>query len=132
MAKQFINPEGLSKSPAYSQAVSVGGGKTVYISGQVALDSAGEIVGKDDLSVQTEKVFENLKLVLEAVGATFNDIVKANYYVKNFQPEHLPIIREIRGRYLPKENPPASTLVGVQFLAEEDFLIEVEAVAVIQ
>lgn len=131
--KQFINPEGLVKSPAYSHAVSVSGGRTIYVSGQVALNGKGEIVGAGDLRAQTEQVFANLKTVLEASGADFSNVVKLAYYVRNYKPEDAPIIREIRGKYFPKDlPPPASTLVGVQSLFRDDVLIEIEAIAVVE
>ena len=69
----------------YNQAVKVG--NTLYISGQVALNAKGELVGKDDLQAQTEQVFQNLKTALAAAGATFGDVIKINWYVKAFKPE---------------------------------------------
>lgn len=130
--KTFINPDGVSKSPYYTHAVSVEGGKTIHISGQVALNAEGQIVGKGDLRAQTVQAFENLKLVLQAAGASFNDVIKINTYVVNLKPEGIAAIREVRTKYLPTTNPPASTLVGVQALFREDVLIEIEAVAVIK
>lgn len=129
--KQFINPDGVPKVPSYSQAVAVTGGKTIYISGQVSVDAKGETVGKNDFRLQIKQTLENLKTVLVANGASFQDVVKMTYFVKNFKTELLPQIREIRSEYLPKENPPASTLIGVTSLAADDFLIEIEAVAVV-
>lgn len=130
--KTFFNPDGVSKSPYYSHAVTVEGGKTIHISGQVALDVKGQIVGKGDLRAQTVQAFENLKLVLQAAGATFSDVVKINTYVVNLKPEGVVAIREVRTKYLPATNPPASTLVGVHALFREDVLIEIEAIAVIK
>ena len=130
--KAFLNPDGVAKSPYYTHAVAVEGGKTIYISGQVALNAEGQIVGKGDLRAQTVQVFENLKLVLQAAGAGFGDIVKLNTYVVNLKPEGVAAIREVRTKYLPTTNPPASTLVGVLALFREDVLIEIEAVAVIK
>lgn len=130
--KTFINPDGVSKSPYYTHAIAVEGGKTIHISGQVALDAKGQIVGKGDLRAQTVQAFENLKLVLQAAGASFGDIVKINAYVVNLKPEGVAAIREVRTKYLPATNPPASTLVGVQALYREDVLIEIEAVAVVK
>lgn len=129
--KQFINPNGVPKVSSYSQAVAVAGGKAIYISGQVSVNAKGETIGKGDLREQVRQTLENLKTVLIESGASFSDVVKLTYFVKDFKPETLSLIREIRSEYLPKENPPASTLIGVTSLASEDFLIEIEAVAVI-
>ncbi|HEX7423035.1 MAG TPA: RidA family protein, partial [Terriglobales bacterium] len=76
-------------------------------------------------------VFENLKTALTAAGASFDDVVKINYYVRNYTPELRPALREVRDSYVNKDHPPASTLVGVVALANDDYLLEVEAVAVI-
>jgi reactive intermediate/imine deaminase len=132
MDKKFINPKDLPVSPAYSQAVSVTGGQTIYISGQIPLNSKGELVGKGDLRAQTQQVFENMKIVLAASGASFSDVVKISYFIKNFKSSDLGIIREVRSQYLPKESPlPASSLIGVESLFRDDVLIEVEAIAVV-
>jgi enamine deaminase RidA (YjgF/YER057c/UK114 family) len=132
MEKQFLNPKGLLASPAFSQvAIVKGSGKTITISGQVALDEHGELVGRGDVRAQTRKVFENLKLALAAAGAGFEDVVKMTYYIVGYRPEQLGPIREVRSEYLSRTHPPASTLVGVEALFEDDVLIEVEAVAVV-
>jgi enamine deaminase RidA (YjgF/YER057c/UK114 family) len=104
----------------------------VYISGQVAWDTNGKIVGKGDLRVQVTKALENLKLALTAAGATMEDLIKVNYYVVNLKPDQVTIIREVRSKYFSAEHPPASTLVGVTALAREEFMIEIEAVAVMK
>lgn len=132
MEKQFINPEGVPKIPFYSQAVAVTGGKTIYISGQVSVNAKNETVGKGDLHEQVRQAFENLKTVLTASSATFDDVVKVTCFVKDLKSEHLLFIRELLVEYLPKDNPPALTGIGVTSLASEDFLVEIEAVAVIQ
>jgi enamine deaminase RidA (YjgF/YER057c/UK114 family) len=131
MPNRFIQPDGLSKAPTYTHVVATTGPTTIYISGQVALDAAGSVVGPGDLAAQTAKVMENLQTALAAAGATFDDVVKITTFVVDYQPEHRPIIGEVRGRYLPPAQPPASTLVGVQALALPEFLIEIEAVAVV-
>ena len=76
-------------------------------------------------------MFENLKAALASAGATFNDVVKLNWYVKDYKQDNLGILREVRTMYVNKDNPPASTLNGVAALAQDDYLIEVEAVAAI-
>ncbi len=84
---RFVNPEGLSKPPGYTHVVIAQPGKLIYVSGQVALNAAGEVVGKDDLRAQTTQVMENLKTALAAAGATPEDIVKVNYYVVNLKAD---------------------------------------------
>jgi enamine deaminase RidA (YjgF/YER057c/UK114 family) len=130
--KQHINPDGVNKPKTYSQVVKVNGGTMIFTSGIVADDANGNIIGKGDLKAQVKQAFENLKIVLAAAGAEFKDVVKMTYYVVNYKPEQIPMIREVRANYLPAENPPASTLVGVESLFNADVLIEIEAVAVVK
>jgi 2-iminobutanoate/2-iminopropanoate deaminase len=127
---QFLNPGGLSKPPGYTHVVVARPGKLVFIAGQVANDKTGKVVS-GDFRAQATQVFENLKTALTAAGASFDDVVKINYYVRNYTPELRPALREVRDSYVNKEHPPASTLVGVVALANDDYLLEVEAVAVI-
>ena len=114
----------------YSHAVRVetNDGAWIYVSGQVALDEHGELVGADDLAAQTEQVFENLVRVLRANGATFDDVVKIQTYVTTI--EGLAESRDVRVRYLPEE-PPASTAVRIAELLLPGALIEVDVVAVV-
>jgi enamine deaminase RidA (YjgF/YER057c/UK114 family) len=130
--KQHINPDGVNKPKTYSQVVKVNGGSMIFTSGIVADDTNGTIIGKGDLKAQVRQAFENLKIILAAAGAEFKDVVKMTYYVVNYKPDQIPMIREVRANYLPNENPPASTLVGVVALFNPDVLIEIEAVAVIK
>jgi enamine deaminase RidA (YjgF/YER057c/UK114 family) len=132
MEKKFINPPTLSTPRGYTHVVTAAGGKMVFIAGQVAWDTEGEIVGKGDLRAQATQVYENLKAALAAAGATFTDVVKMNTYIVNFKAADLPIIREVRGKYFAHENLPASTLVGVQALAVDGLLIEVEVIAMVK
>jgi enamine deaminase RidA (YjgF/YER057c/UK114 family) len=131
MEKRFVNPPGVAASPAYTHVVTVSGGRMIFLSGQVALDEKGELVGRGDLRAQTRQVFENMKRALAAAGARFEDVVKLTYYVVGYRPEQLATVREVRSEYLPRTNPPASTLVGVQALFADDVMIEVEAIAVV-
>ncbi len=124
---RFINPSTLAIPPGYTHVVEITHGRTIFIAGQVALDQAGQIVGHHDFRAQTQQVFENLKAALAAVGADFTRVVKLNMYVVDIS--QLPILREVRDRYVNTHHPPASTLVEVRRLAREEFLIEVEAVA---
>ena len=94
------------------------------------MDAAGNIAG-DTLEAQGAQVFENLKVCLAAVGATFENVLKLTTYIVNYKPEDRAIIGGLRAKYLPATNPPASTLVGVQALAVPGLLVEIEAVAAI-
>ncbi|HEX3273117.1 MAG TPA: RidA family protein [Ktedonobacterales bacterium] len=126
---RFVNPPMLPPSPGYTQVVIAPAGRTVHISGQVALDTSGAIVGLGDFSAQARQVFENLKAALEAGGASFADVVKITIFVLDMA--NLPALREIRDEYVNTERPPASTAVQVSRLAREEFLLEIEAVAVL-
>jgi enamine deaminase RidA (YjgF/YER057c/UK114 family) len=128
---EHIRPDGLSNSPAYTQVVAARGERIVHVSGQVAVDADGRPVGVGDLGQQTEQVMDNLQTALAAAGAGFDDVVKITTYVVNYVPEHRAVIAGVRGRYLPADRPPASTLVGVTALAAPEYLIEIEAVAVL-
>jgi len=123
-----MNPAGLSTPTGYSHVVSARGGRTIYVAGQVAFDARGQLVGKGDLAAQTAQVFANLATALQAAGATFNDVVKTNYYM--LDAAQVATVREVRGKYFTKELP-ASTLVEVRRLANPDFLIEIEVIAVV-
>lgn len=129
---EFLKPEGLAPVTAYSHVVVAKPGRIIFIAGQVATDKDGKLVGKDDLKAQAVQVFANLKIALAAAGATFDDVVKINWFIKAYKPDVLPTLREVRSAYFNKNAPPpASTLVGVMSLAQEDYLLEVEAVAVV-
>jgi enamine deaminase RidA (YjgF/YER057c/UK114 family) len=132
MQTQFLNPPELCPTFGWTHVVTATGGKTVYVSGQVGVNACGEVVGKGDLRAQTEQSFENIKLALAAAGATFRDVVKTNLYVVGLKPEHVPMLREVRSRFVSAEHPPASTLVGVSSLVGANWLIEIEAIAVIR
>jgi len=125
---QRMNPPGLSTPTGYSHIVSARGGRTVYIAGQVALDAKGQLVGEGDLAAQTRQVFANLETALKAAGASFNDVVKTNYYLRD--AGQVQVIRDVRSKYFTKELP-ASTLVEVSRLANPGFLIEIEVIAVV-
>lgn len=127
---EFIRPAELTNSPAYTQVVASRRPRTVYISGQVALDASGNSVGVGDLGAQTDQVMKNLATALAAAGASFTDVVKITTFVVGYTPANRAVLSEVRGRYLPADNPPASTLVGVSALAGPDWLVEIEAIAV--
>jgi len=134
MEKKFIHPEELANFPKrFTQVVTVksGDAKTVYISGQVAIDREGRIVGQGDLEAQAAQVFENLSFALKSAGAKPEDVVKLNIYVVNMKPEDGKTVGLARKKWFNQENLPASTMVGVVSLATSDFLLEVEAIAVV-
>jgi enamine deaminase RidA (YjgF/YER057c/UK114 family) len=123
----FVNPPELSSPPGYSHVAEVRGGRLVYISGQVALDAQGKLVGKGDLEAQADQVFRNLGLALASVGCTARNVVKFTVFMRD--AKDLAAYRRARDRFMGEGPRPASTLVEVSKLASEDFLIEVEAVA---
>ena len=125
----FINPEAIHRPTGYTHVVEVTAGRPVYIAGQVALDRSGAIVGPGDIRTQATQVFDNLQAGLQAVGAGFEQVVKLTYYLVDVT--QLPVVREVRDRYIDTQQPPASTAVEVRRLVRDDLLIEVEAVAVI-
>lgn len=128
---EFLKPQQLAPANGYSHVVVAKPGRLVFIAGQVANDPQGRLVGKGDLKAQTKQVFENLKVALASAGASFDDVVKITWYVKAYKPSDLGALREVRNMYVNKEKPPASTLVGVASLFQEDYLIEVDAMAVV-
>lgn len=132
MPTQFLNPPDLCPTFGWTHVVTATPGKTIYVSGQVGVNAKGEIVGKADLRKQTEQTYENIKTALAAAGATFHDVIKMNLYVVGLKPEHVPMLREIRSRYISAERPPASTLVGVSALVGADWLIEIEVIALVR
>lgn len=128
---EHLRPDGLQQNPAYSHVVAASGARTIYTAGQVALDETGALVGAGDLAAQTAQVMHNVGRALEAAGATFADVVKITTYVVGYRPEHRAIIGAARSPFFPPGKPPASTLVGVQALAAPGWLIEIEAIAVV-
>jgi enamine deaminase RidA (YjgF/YER057c/UK114 family) len=129
---QFISPATVHKTTGYTHAVKVSDCRLVFISGQVAQDVQGNLVGKDDFKAQAEQVFRNLTEVLKASGAGVKDIAKMNSYVVGLTPERLADYRAARTKYLTQPDPPASTLIGVVALARPEYLLEVEAVACVK
>lgn len=128
--KTYPTSPDLSTPRGYSHVVTATG-TMVFVSGQIALDKDGKIVGAGDIRAQATQVLQNVKSALAAAGATFADVVKQNTYVVNLNAESLAAIREVRAQFFPAGDPPASTLVGVTALAMEGLLIEVEVVAVL-
>jgi 2-iminobutanoate/2-iminopropanoate deaminase len=129
MKKEILAPKELCPSLGiYSHAVKVQGNSLLFISGTTARDKNGNIVGKGDIKAQTQKILENIKIILDNAGATFDNIVKVTVFIRDMA--HFKDIHEIRAKFFKKDFP-ASTLVQVSKLYSEDILIEMEAVAVL-
>ena len=127
---ELLVPNTMPRSVGYSQVATVTGGTIVFVAGQVALDKSGNVVGKDDFRAQVQQVFENLKAAVEAAGGTFDDVIKLNSYVLDLS--HLREFREVRDKYVNVNNPPTSTAIQVPRLFRPEFLVEIEAVAVVK
>jgi enamine deaminase RidA (YjgF/YER057c/UK114 family) len=123
----FVNPPGLAKPAGYTHVVDVPAGRTIYVSGQVARDPSGNLVGGRDMRAQSEQVFKNIQIALESRGASLADIVQLTAYIRDMS--QLAAYREVRERVLGTTPRPASSLVGVAALASDDFLLEVEVIA---
>ena len=129
MGKTTYNPETMRKPfGIFSNAAMAGPGRLYFISGQVAVDVNGNVVGRGDIRVQTRQVLENITAALAAVGGTMDDVACVNVFVVNL--EHLAAIHEVRAEYWQRDYP-ASTLVQVAGLVHPDYLIEINAVAII-
>ncbi len=126
MPREIITPPNVHQPTGYSHAVRVG--DTVYVAGQIALDPQGQLVGVGDFAAQAEQAFHNLQRVLEAAGSSLGHIVKLTTYLT--RSEDVPRYRDIRARYL-STSPPASTLLVISALARPEFLVEIEAIAVV-
>jgi enamine deaminase RidA (YjgF/YER057c/UK114 family) len=123
--------EGLLHNPSFSQVVAASGRRTIYTAGQVSIDERGALVGPGDLAAQTAQVMRNIGLALAAAGAGYADIVKITTYVVNYKAEDRVVVGKARAPFFAGGSPPASTLVGVAALALPEWLVEIEAVAVV-
>ncbi len=113
----------------FAQAIEApASGRLLFISGMIAKDASGQIVGKGDISAQTRQVCENLKAAVEAAGGTLEDICRVDVYVRNM--EHFEQIHKVRREYF-KAPAPASTMVEVCKMTSPDYLIEINAIAVL-
>lgn len=126
---QAINPPSLPPAHGYSHVVIAPPGRLVSISGQVAIDSTGAVVGEGDFMAQCVQVFENIGRALRSVGLTFADVVRTDMFVTDL--DHLSALRECRTRYLPAEDPPTSTLLKVDALFRPELMLEVAVEAVL-
>ncbi|MFE9925535.1 RidA family protein [Streptomyces sp. NPDC005774] len=121
-------PDGVAPGTGYTHVVT-GTGRLVAVSGQVAFDADGKLVGEGDPAAQARQVFENLRRCLASAGADFGNVVKFTYYVTDVA--FLPAVREARDQYIDIERPPASTAVQVAALFRPELLLEVEALALL-
>jgi enamine deaminase RidA (YjgF/YER057c/UK114 family) len=130
-AVQHLNPDALSKNPAFTNVVVVTGPvKTVYIGGQDAVDASGTIVGKGDIGAQAEQVMRNVQAALEAAGASLEHVIKWNVYIVQGQPLQ-PGFEAFQRAWGRRPNPPTITGMFVAGLAHPDYLVEIDAVAVV-
>lgn len=122
---RFIHP-----SPyGYSNIVEVTGGRLVFITGQMARDASGNLVGPNDFRVQVQQVFENLKTELAAVGADFSHVVKLTVLAVETFTDHMYTYAEVRDSYVNRDNPPASGVILAPKLVQEGALIDIAAIA---
>ena len=107
------------------------GRRLVFVAGQVSIDADGKLVTAGDFAGQVKQVFANLRSALAGAGAAPADVTKITIYIVNYKPELRSLLGEARAAVFGPTTLPASTLVGVQALAEPGFLIEIEAIAVL-
>jgi len=112
----------------YSQVVESTGSRVVHVAGQVPLNAKNELVGEGDFQAQVRQSFENVRLGLEAVGMSFNDVVKMQFFLTDIA--NLPQVRSIRDEYINTAQPPASTSVQVVALYRPEVLFEMDVVAI--
>ncbi|MFD5053429.1 RidA family protein [Streptomyces tendae] len=121
-------PEGVAPAAQYTHVV-LGTGRFVAVSGQLALDEDGKPVGGGDPAAQARQVFENLRRCLASAGATFDDVVKLTYFVTDMA--HMGAIRAARAEHIPDDRLPTASAVQVAALVRPEFLMEIEAFAVV-
>jgi enamine deaminase RidA (YjgF/YER057c/UK114 family) len=127
MPSQHINPDTLSRSRGYSQMVKVA--NTVYIAGQVSAGADGNVVGKGDPEAQVRQIWRNIEAAVKTAGGTLQHVVKTTTYVTNIQ--YATAVRKVREELFQSLNPPTSTLLVVAGLASPDYMVEIEAIAVV-
>jgi reactive intermediate/imine deaminase len=126
---EYINPPEIHAPRGYTHVIAAGGGRLVFVSGQVSVDAGGKIVGQGDMAAQAEQVFANLKSALAAAGADFTHVVKFGVFITDIS--QIAAVRAVRDRYIEAASPPASTAVEVSRLVLPEFLVEVDAIAVV-
>ena len=133
MPKEYVNPNSLFPSlpHGFSQVVIASGRKMVFVSGQTAWDARKNIVGGDSVLEQARQAFHNLETAMGAADGTLKDVVALRIYVVDYQAESGTAVGTALREFFSPENPPASTWIGVSALAVPEFLIEIEATAVL-
>ncbi|MXV50722.1 RidA family protein [Pedobacter sp. HMF7647] len=128
---KFNNPPSVPPANGYSQSaeINLGNCKMLIISGQVALNSKGELVGAGNMRKQADQVFKNIRSIVDQAGGSLSDLVKISFFVTDLS--QLKSIREVRNEYINLKNPPASTLIQVKSLFRDDLMIEIEATAIL-
>ncbi|MBX9858935.1 MAG: RidA family protein [Sphingomonas sp.] len=129
MSVAFLNPPALARPGSYSHVAIVPAGRQVHLSGQVALDTAGALVGRGDLAAQAAQVFTNIHNAMAAVDLPITAVFKLTLYVVDLTPERADIVRAARAAAFGAGPYPAATMIGVSALVDPDLLIEVEAIA---
>src|SRR5262252_7655904 len=130
MTLDLIDPQDLPTAPTYTQVIVATGRRIVFVAGQVAQDSQGDVVAPGDLAGQARQTFANVGRALAAAAARPDQVTKITTYIVHHRPEYLALLAEPRAALF-GDHKPASTLVGVEALARPEYLIEVEAIAVI-
>lgn len=134
MPKKYLNPEELFPSLQYgfSQIVVSQGGRTVHLSGQVAWDEKQQLVGPDDLRVQTRQTLRNIETAMKLAGGSLADVVSMRIYIVQEKLDETHLISEALKAFFAADQAPATTWIGVPALANEEFLIEIEAIGMIE
>jgi len=133
MPKEHVNPNTLFPSLPYgfTQLVVASGRRMAFLSGQTAWDVQKRLVGGASLLEQTRQALRNVQMAVEAAGGTLRDVVSLRIYIVNYRPENAEAVGTALKEFFPPESPPASTWIGVAALAVPDFLVEIEATAVL-
>jgi enamine deaminase RidA (YjgF/YER057c/UK114 family) len=130
MSLERINPEELPTPATYTHVIVAAGSRWVFVAGQEPEDEGGNLVGPGDLGAQARQVFANVGRALAAGGARPDQVTKITIFVVDYRPAHLPAIEEARVELF-GDHKPADTIVGVEALSRPGYLIEVEAIAVV-
>lgn len=130
MKIHFANPKNVHEVTGYSHVGYFDGpARVVYISGQVARNEKGEVVGIGNVEMQARQTFQNISNILDSLGANMQHVIKLNIYATRL--DQVPAIRKVRDEFFPANSEkPCSTLVGVTGLVSPEYLLEIEAVAV--
>ena len=130
MTRELINPDDIAPPSGYTHVIAATGSRLVFVAGQVAEDAAGNLIGQDDLAVQARQAFANVGRCLTAGGARPDQVTKLTIYVVGYRKKYWPAICEARDAVF-GEHQPTDTLLGIEALAEPQYLIEIDAIAVV-